>query len=268
MTSPEQRILSLAAGVVQDFPPERAVYAAHAAGFNAAGIWCDTAQWSSATTRQVRAALADTGLVALDLEVLWMHPGERPEQHDPLIDIALELGARNLLCVSSETQMLQTMRRFEHVCRRAEQGDLRVALEFLALTEIRTLEQALAVVEGVGHPAGAVLVDALHLARCGGQAEDVRKLDPQLLTYLQLCDASLEPLDSSFDGLLEDALQLRSLPGEGELPLRNLLDAVNADLPLSLEIRSRTLNTQFAQDIDGRASAVYQATQRFLYTTP
>lgn len=262
------RILSLAAGVVQEFPPERAVYAAHAAGFNAVGIWCDSTTWSAASTRAVRTALEDTGLVALDLEVLWMHPGERVDRHDAMLGYALELGARNVLCVSSEPQTLQTMRRFEYLCRRAEQGELRVALEFLALTEIRTLQQALAVVEGVGHPAGAVLVDALHLSRCGGRPEDLRAMNTQWLTYLQLCDASREPLDNSFDGLLEDALYLRSLPGDGELPLRDLLDAVDTGLPLSLEIRSRSLNTRFAEDIDGRAAAVYSATRRFLQTTP
>ncbi|MCB1843315.1 MAG: sugar phosphate isomerase/epimerase [Halioglobus sp.] len=262
------RLLSLAAGVVQEFPPERAVYAAHAAGFNAVGIWCDSTTWSAASTRAVRTALHDTGLVALDLEVLWMHPGERVDQHDAMLDYALELDARNVLCVSSEPQALHTMRRFEHLCRRAEQGDLRVALEFLSLTEIRTLQQALAVVEGVGHPAGAVLVDALHLTRCGGVADDVRAMNPQWLTYLQLCDASREPLDSSFEGLLEDALHLRRLPGDGDLPLRDLLDTVDAELPLSLEVRSRALNARFAEDIDGRAAAVYRATQRFLQTTP
>ncbi len=262
------RTLSLAAGVVQEFPPERAVYAAHSAGFNAVGIWCDASVWSAVTTREVRNALADTGLIALDLEVVWLQPGEPPDKHDRVVDLALEIGARNLLCVSMEPQPLLSMRRFERLCRRSEQGELRIALEFLALSEIRSLQEALAVVEGVGHPAGAVLVDNLHLARSGGSPGDLRAVDPGLLSYLQLCDASLEPPGDSVEELMEDALHQRQLPGEGELPLREVLAAVDPELPLSLEIRSRALCTRFAEDIDGRAARVYAATQQFLQTTP
>lgn len=264
----ETRLLSLAAGTVQEFSPERAVYAAHAAGFDAVGIWCDAPVWTAATTQQVRNALADTGLIALDMEVAWLHPGEPPDQHDRMVDYALEIGARNLLCVSSEPRQLLSMGRFEHLCRRAEQGSLRVVLEFLSLTEIRSLQQALAVVEGVGHPAGAVLVDNLHLARSGGTPADLRAVAPSLMSYVQLCDASREPPGDTLEDRLEDALELRQLPGEGELPLRELLAEIDAQLPLSLEIRSRALRERFPEDIDGRAAMVYAATRRLLQTTP
>ena len=262
------RVLSLAAGAVQEFTPERAVYAAHAAGFDAVGIWCDAPAWRAATTQQVRNALADTGLIALDMEVIWLHPGEPPDKHDGIVDLALEIGARNLLCVSSEPQQLLGMRRFERLCRRAEQSELRIALEFLALSEIQSLQQALAVVEGVGHPAGAVLIDNLHLARSGGTPEDLRAVAPPLMSYVQLCDASREPPGSTLEERLEDALELRQLPGEGELPLRELLAEIDAQLPLSLEIRSRSLRERFAEDIDRRAAMIYTATRRFLQTTP
>lgn len=260
----DTRLVSLAAGVLPDFSPEETVYAAAQAGFNAVGIWCDLSTWNQQRSDAVARALADTGLCALDLEVAWFKPGEDASAHDAMVDIALELGAQNLLCVSSEFDTTRTRRRFEHLCRRAECGVLRVVLEFLAITEIRTLQQALEVVRDVGHPAGGILVDTLHLLRTGGAPRDLRDINPALLPYLQLCDASASLADNSPEGLLDDALFLRQLPGEGELPLREILDEVDSRLPLSLEVRSRALMLEYAGDAAGRASAVFSATQRFL----
>jgi sugar phosphate isomerase/epimerase len=258
------RLISLAAGAVQEFPPEQAVRAAAEAGFGAAGIWCDLDSWNGRQTAAVRRALADTGLAPLDLEVAWFHPGEAATRHDAMVDIALELGANNLLCVSSEPDITRTKQRFEHLCRRAEQGALRVVLEFLAITEVNSLAKAAEVVEDVAHPAGGILVDTLHLQRTGASAADLRELDPARLPYLQLCDATAALLDDSPAGLLEDALYLRRLPGEGELPLADMLSAVAPQLPLSLEVRSRALMERFPEDAHARAACILEATTRFL----
>lgn len=263
-TIANDRLISLAAGVVQEFLPEDVVYAAAGAGFNATGIWCDLASWSSQRSDRVRTALAETGLCALDLEVVWLNPGEALDTHDAMIEIALDLGVRNVLCVSSEPDMTRTKERFEHLCKKAESGTLRVVLEFLAFTEIRSLRQSLEVVQDVAHPAGGILVDALHLQRTGASALDLRTVDPALMPYFQLCDAGAHPLDSSPEGLLEDALYLRQLPGDGELPLRELLAQIDPLLPLSLEIRSRALLETYPADPLARASHVFEATQRFL----
>ncbi len=262
MTS--DRLISLAAGAVQEFPPEQVVDAAAQAGFDAAGIWCDLDTWDQRRTTSVRRALSDTGISALDLEVGWFKPGEDVTCHDPMVDIALELEAGNLLCVSSEPDITQTKKRFEHLCRRAEDGRLRVVLEFLAITEIDSLAKAVEVVADVAHPAGGILVDTLHLQRTGARADDLRALDPTLLPYLQLCDATADLVDDSPEGLLEDALYLRRLPGEGELPLEDMLSAIDPRLPLSMEVRSRDLAQRFPEDAQARAAYILAATRRFL----
>jgi sugar phosphate isomerase/epimerase len=259
-----QRLLSLAAGVVQEFPPEQVIYAAAEAGFNAVGLWCDIQSWDNRRSQRVEQALRETGLFALDLEVVWLKPGEAFTTHDAMIEIALELGVHNLLCVSSEPDPARTRRRFEHLCKKAEAGSLRIVLEFLAITEISSLRQALDIVQDVGHPVGGILVDTLHLQRTGGSAADIGAIDPHLMPYLQLCDATAALHDHSPEGVLEDALYLRQLPGDGELPLTDILRQVDPQLPLSLEIRSRELIERFPDDPVGRASCVREATQRFL----
>ena len=253
---PNQRLVSLAAGVVQEFPPEKVVYAAAEAGFNAVGIWCDLETWTNEHTEKVKKALTDTGITALDIEVVWFQPGEALDAHDRFVDIAKAVDAKNILCVSSETDISDTKKRFKHLCQLTEGSDIRVSLEFLAITEIDSLAKAVEVVSDVAHPAGGILIDALHLQRTGSGVEDIVELaqarsdspiysETRLLPYIQLCDANETLEDQSYEGILEDAVFLRKLLGEGQLPLEEILQAVDTDLPLSLEIRSRALTEQF-----------------------
>ena len=256
------RLVSLAAGVVQEFAPEDVVYAASEAGFNAVGVWCDLATWTEARTAKVKTALKTTGLTALDIEVVWFKPGEAIDCHDTFVEIAKEIGAKNILCVSSEPNISDTKTRFAHLCQRAEGSGIRIALEFLAITEINSLSLALQVVNDVDHPLGAILIDALHLFRTGSSIDDLKTVAPYQLPYLQLCDATAQLLDASPGGVLEDAIALRRLPGDGELPLRALLQSFEPTTPISLEIRSRALSQQYP-DVTERAKAVFNATLGF-----
>ena len=137
--SQHQRLISLAAGVVQEYPPEQVVYAAAEAGFNAVGIWCDLDTWTNERTDKVKKALTETGITALDLEVVWFHPGEAIDTHNRFVDIAKAIGARNILCVSSETDINETKKRFKHLCQLTQGSDIRVVLEFQAITLSPTL---------------------------------------------------------------------------------------------------------------------------------
>jgi sugar phosphate isomerase/epimerase len=105
---------------------------------------------------------------------------------------------------------------------------------------VRTLPEALAIVMAADRPNGGILVDALHLARSGGQPDDLADVPPALLPYLQLADA---PTDAP-DDLYEEAVHGRLLPGDGQLPLAALLAAVPG-VPVSLELRSRALRDAY-----------------------
>ena len=256
-------MLSLAAGVLPEFPPEVIVAAAAAAGFPASGIWFDPQTWSDATTRHVRVGLETAGLVPLDIEVIWIRPGRRIEESArQLIATGGELGARNVLIVSVNPDAADTRHQFGVLCELAAAAGMRAALEFLMIGAVQTLEQALAVVRDVGHPAGAVLVDALHLQRCGAEPEDLAIVDPGLLPYAQICDGPAILTEPNYQAWLEDAVDGRSAAGEGALPLRRLLRALPPGTPLSLEVRSRRYREQFPDPV-ARARAVLEQTCRF-----
>ena len=263
-------LLSLAAGVLPEFPPDEIVSAAAQAGYRASGIWCDTATWTDATTAAVARQLREGALLPLDIEVIWIRAGrEASDAARRLIDIGGELGARNVLIVSANPDMLETQLQFAQLCELAQAAGMRAMLEFLMIAEVRTLAQARAIVETVAHPNGGILIDALHLQRCGATPADVFALPREWLPYAQLCDgpAVLAPAAGSgtptTNDYLVDAIDGRASAGEGGLPLGALLRALPTDVPLSLEVRSRHYRETYPDPV-ARARAVRGATERFL----
>ncbi len=252
------RLVSLAAGTVLDVDPPTAVEVAAGAGFDAVGIWFDVATWTSATTAAVRKGVEATGIGVLDLEPVILGRGADPG--DAAVDVAAEIGARHVLVASGPADRGTVVDRFAHLCARAAPAGVVIVLEFLPIFTVASLADAVGIVEEVGHPAGAVLVDTLHLSRSGGQPDDLRAVPSRLLPYLQVADAPEEPPDR--DQLRDEALHGRLLPGDGALPLAATLVAV-PDVPLSLEIRSATLMASHPEATE-RARAVLAATRRLL----
>lgn len=261
--STRKRLLSLATGSLPEFGPVAVVEAAAAAGWEACGIWFDAATWSAQTTRDTREAFARNGLSALDIEVVWIHPGPADPNHERLLEAGAEIGARNALVVSSDPDIEATKRRFEAICRIADRCGLDACFEFLPITAVQSLPAALEVIRAVDHPRAKLLVDALHLARSGGTPEQLAGLPAELFSYAQICDAPADLSPMTHETLLHEALDGRLLPGEGELPLRRLLDALPAGLALAPEQRSRALRERYP-DATERAAVILNATKAFL----
>jgi sugar phosphate isomerase/epimerase len=256
--------LSLASGVLPEFGAVDVVEAAAATGFDAAGLWVDPAEWTPQTTRETRAALARTGLPVLDVEVIWIKPDSALDDHRKVIDVGAELGAANVLCVSSDPDDAATVNKLAALCRHAEGSGMRVALEFGIFTEVKNLSQALAILDCVAHPLRAVLIDPIHVDRSGTSVEQIAQIDSALLPYAQFCDARAErPDPADFDAVITDAIDLREQCGEGVLPLAAMLEALPANIPLSLELRSAALREAHSKPAP-RAKAVLDATRRWM----
>ncbi len=255
--------LSLAAGALPEFTADVVAEAAGRAGFGMAGFTVDPASWDGAMTRRVARLVEQWQLRVLDVEVVWIPAGGKLDDgHRRIVDVALELGARNLLVVSSEPDAGRTGAALHRLCEWSAPGGMRVALEFLMITAVRTLPDALAAVRRCDHPSAAILVDALHLQRSGGRPDDLRSLERRLLPYAQLCDGPASCGDSQKQ-YLEDALDRRDSPGRGELPLRELLTVLADDCPLSLEVRSRRVREALPDPV-ARAHALRRDAIDFL----
>lgn len=260
--------ISLASGVVPEFGPVETIEAARAGGFDMVGLWVDPAVWTPAHTRDARAALAATGLPLLDVEVIWLKPDSAMDDHRKVIDVGADLGARNVLCVSSDPDHARTAARLYDLCRHAEGSGMRVALEFGIFTEVKDLQAALGILDRIDHPLKALLIDPIHVDRSGSSIAEIAKLDPALLPYAQFCDAPAErPDPADFNAVIRDAIDLREQCGEGALPLAALYQALPSGIPLAIELRSETLRDAFPHPAL-RAAAVAGATRRWLQAHP
>ena len=252
--STTDRLVSLAAGTVLDLDPAATVDVTATAGFGATGIWFDPETWTAATTTAVSNRLRSTGITPLDIEPVIL--GRAHDPGNAVIDVAAELGARHVLVASGPADRAAVVQRFGELCERAAPAGTVVVLEFLPIFTVGTLGDAVAIVEEVGQPNGAVLVDTLHLARSGGSPDELRGVTP-LLPYIQVADAPVGPPAGDRVSLRDEALHGRLLPGDGALPLEATLAAVPG-VPLSLELRSAQLMTRFPDPLE-RARAVLAA---------
>jgi sugar phosphate isomerase/epimerase len=250
------RQLSLAAGTVLDATPSAAVLAAARAGFDAVGL-----RWSldgGADPAVVRTLLDDVGIGLLDLEVVRLGPGSRLDASRALVDVAAALGARFLLTVSQHEDDARTVEELAQLAGWCAPAGVTVALETMRFTGVPTLAAGAALARQV--PGVELLVDALHLHRGGEGPADLGAL-PVPVGYLQLCDAPLVEPPGSVPALALEARHDRLFPGEGELPLVEIVRALPADLPCSIEVQN---DRWTAVPVIDRARHAHTAARRLL----
>lgn len=256
--------ISLASGVLPEFGPIETIDAAVAGGFDGVGLWIEPGDWTDATTRAARERLAGTDLALIDVEVVWIKPGPFDETHLRIIDVGAELGAANVLVVASDPDLAAATAKYARLCAYGGERGLRIALEFGIFTDVKTIQQALRIIEDADDPAAALLIDPIHADRSGATSAHIAAVPRRLLPYAQFCDATADRPDAAdFDAIIRDAVDLRMQVGEGVLPLDDVLAALPEGIPLSIELRSEALRNGYP-DPGERAKAVATATRRFL----
>lgn len=256
--------ISFASGIVPEFGPVDTIRAAAAGGWDAVGLWVEPADWTDAMTRESAAALADTGLELLDVEVVWKRPDVGIDAHKKVIDVGAALGAKNVLCVTSDPDMGANAAWLRELCEHAEGSGIRVALEFGVFTEVKNLRMAMSVLDAVAHPLRALLIDPIHVDRSGTTVAEIAAVPRELLPYAQMCDASADrPDPADVDAVIVDAIDLRLQCGEGVLPLVDMVRAMPENIPLSVELRSKALREGWPDPAD-RARITAAATRKWL----
>jgi sugar phosphate isomerase/epimerase len=248
MTAPGRR-LSLASLTALHVPPPELIRLAEAAGFGLVGalrlVPASDGTGADlvgdvALRRATAQALADTGLGVLDVEVFRVRPGVSAAEAEPLLAIGAELGARFLLTAVEDPEPERRAEVVAQLCRLARGYGLRCLVEPMVFSALRTPADALALLEAAGADDAGVLVDTLHLARAGAAPAGLDALGAARLPYVQLCDAaSAEPATTDPAGLrraVEEAVSHRLPPGEGVLPLADVLRRLPPDAAVSLEV--------------------------------
>ena len=101
----------------------------------------------------------------------------------------------------------------------AEYGRV-VVYEPLAWVPVRSLEQALEVIDEAGRPNVGVLVDTFQVYAGGGELDTIRRLDPGMMPTVHLADTAPRAGDEWSD---DDRY---AMPGDGIVPMWEIMRAV------------------------------------------
>ncbi len=149
------------------------------------------------------------------------------------LDLMAEMGALAVGTAGMEPDESRAFDEFAVLAEIAGDRGLAVHLEFVPGLSVSDLASALAVVEHVGRRDFRVMIDAMHFFRSGGTIAQLSAVDPAKIGYVQLRDA---PLAAAQPEYMTEAMTARCLPGEGQLPLADLIRALPNDIPIGLEI--------------------------------
>jgi sugar phosphate isomerase/epimerase len=259
-----ERAIGLEHLTLLDIAPPEFVSLAAAAGFDCVGlriapVTATEEAWpmspGSPMLAETLRRCADTGVGVHAVEAIALRPGDDLSGCEPVIETAAALGARYLNVIGEDPDTARFADLFAALADLGRPAGVRPVIEFTAWRPIRRLADAVGVARR--SDGGQVLLDSLHVQRCGVTLPELAQVAPSLLSYLQLCDAPLRQphgltvpagmpagqqagpgKDPVVNDAVAEARSMRLLPGEGELPLEGLLDALPADMTLSVEAPS------------------------------
>jgi sugar phosphate isomerase/epimerase len=261
--------LSLHHLTILDAHPLQLVDAASAAGFEYCGLRLVAPTGADpvvdvpgdpALIRELRARLDATGVKLLDIEAIWLNSQTDIASLLPALEAGRVLGARHVLCVGNDTERGRQLDNFGRLCEAADGFGLSVGLESITYCAVGTPADALDVVRASAQSNARVLIDALQFFRSGATSGQAGSIDPMLIEYIQICDAP-HAAPQSPEERRKEARTARLLPGDGELPLRELLSELRRDLPLAVEAPTLALR---GLPFDEQAKRIHARVRSFL----
>jgi sugar phosphate isomerase/epimerase len=183
---------------------------------------------------EMRRACADHGVRITLVEGFAAAPDEDIRLFEADLDLAAELGGERINVVTMDKDAGRVTEQFAILTEMARARGLATVSE-VGMGAMRRLPGAAGIASAVGD-GFALLIDTMHFFRLGSTVAQLAAIDPALIGYVQLCDAPMEGQGS----YMEEAFYERRVPGEGELPLRELLALVPEDIVVSLEVPRRS----------------------------
>lgn len=189
---------------------------------------------------QVRNTLKDCGMKLFDIELLRIRE-DLPDDYRPAFEKGAELGATQVLTSVWTKDHSLAVDRYGAFCEQAAQFGLTLNLEFPIVSELTSMQQAIALQDKVGAPNLKILMDMIYVHKTGVTPEDIKAVDPSRFGVIHLCDW---PADMAGRELVEVVRGGRAYCGEGVVDLKGILKALPEnvcaiELPNLKEIEAR-----------------------------
>lgn len=179
-----------------------------------------------------KAALAAESVTLSLGEGFLIMPGLEINDARPTMDVMAELGAPMVNTIVMEPDRVRAFDQFAAYSAMAAERNMRAALEFMPFMWPIDFAEAVQFVSDAGAANACVLVDAMHFFRSGSQLADLAAQCSRV-GYAQICDVPMPPVDPDYGA---EARDNRLVPGEGDLPLADLLAALPSDITVGLEV--------------------------------
>jgi sugar phosphate isomerase/epimerase len=256
-----------------DSEPERMVDAAVKAGFQGVGLrifpprhapdqYPVTGDWPR--IRSLRARAEDQGIRIFEAESFGIGPDFQRDDYARALEAAEGLNAGVIVSAGIDDDLDRLAENYAWLAEASADHGIRMAMEFMPYRGMRTLSDALSVHAKVNHPNAKLLIDAVHLSRSGATVADLAAIpDRSIIGHFHICDAPAT-IPATDAQKMAESREARLYPGQGGLPLRDMLALLPADCSISLEAPHRD---QQAWSVEERVMDAGRVTLGFLNAT-
>lgn len=225
---------------IQLSPSELVTHAAKA-GFNAVGLRLHPAfpgapyyelPQNSGAAAEFRTVLDGEGMKVVDIEFFILGPDFNAALVEHIVAAAADIGAKSLSACGDDGDRGRLIGNLIAFSQLAARYGMSVDLENMGWRTVNTYDVSAAVVEEAAQENLGVLVDAIHFFRNGG---DIDRIDQKMVHHLQLCDVR-GPAPQLSEDMINEARSGRLAPGDGDLPLSELVSKLVGRAAISVEV--------------------------------
>ena len=267
----QTRKFSLAHLTILDAPPPELIRIAARTGYDYVGLRliplglpgevAYAPHEDAVMRRDIKAAIDDTGVQVLDVELARIIEAPTPDSYLPALETAAELGARHVLSSVWMRDRHQVIDRFARLCEVAKPLGLTVNLEFVSSTEWNTLEGALDIVTNSGLDNVGIMIDTLHFHRGRIPLEQLDRIPASWANFAHVCDDKPD-VPATIQEARRTMREERLYPGEGAVDIAGILGRLPQSVICAIELPHRRRLRELGPDRFARTCL--ERTKRYL----
>ena len=268
MTDRKNLPISLAQHTVPLWTPPEMIENAARIGYNAvsiravaqgvAGEAVFSLSADSALFQKTRARIRDTGVFIHDIDLVSINEQRNIPALEREFAAAAELGVSGVVASVWTPDRALAEDQFAALCALAAPYGMTVHLEFVTWSNIRTVTEAAAFLDQIGADNARILLDMIHFYRSRCTLTELSACDSTLFELVHLCDAPAA-IPTAREALIASCRNARLYPGEGAIPIRDILAALPHAKTFSVELPN-TAYTE-AYGAYGHAERAFAAVQ-------